>query len=155
MISKNPADSCWSFRGNSGILGIAFSVPDVLLSHVVIYQQPSNSTALLSRAPRQVLVWGLVDGVNMEAYKRSRDAFASALLRHPPFPKPREGLFIPLAEFEFDITAPSMRQAFPLSDEARSSGIDFGVIVFQVRSNWGADVTSLLSSCSRLHDFTR
>ena len=86
-----------------------------------------------------------MDGVkNMEAYKRSRDAFASALLRHPPFPKPREGLFIPLAEFEFDITAPSMRQAFPLSDEARSSG-NFGVIVFQVRSNWGADVTSLCS----------
>ena len=146
MISKNPARACWSFRGNSGILGIAFSQPDVLLSHVVIHQQPSNSTALLSRAPRQVVVWGLVDGVkNMEAYKLSRDAFASALLRHPPFPKPREGLFIPLAEFEFDITAPSMCQASPLSDEARSSGMDFGVIVFEVRSNWGADVTSLCS----------
>jgi hypothetical protein len=103
-----------------------------------MHHQPSNSTALLSRAPRQVVVWGLVDGVkNMKAYKRSRDAFASVLLRHPPFPMPREGLFIPLAEFEFDITAPSMRQAFPLSDEAKSSGMDFGVIVLQVRSNWG------------------
>ncbi|KAI9431175.1 hypothetical protein H4582DRAFT_1789667, partial [Lactarius indigo] len=137
---------CWSFRGNSGTVGVALSAPNVLPSHIVIQHQPSNSTALLSRAPRQVMVWGLVDGAkNMEAYKQSRDAFASTIVRRPPFPTSREGLFLPLAEIEFDITTQSLHQSFPLYDEAKSWGIDFGIIVFQVRSNWGADVTSLCS----------
>ncbi|KAF8258161.1 hypothetical protein EI94DRAFT_1708240 [Lactarius quietus] len=145
-LSEVTRNACWSFRGNSGTFGVALSTPNVLPSHVVIQHHPSISTAHLSRAPRQVIVWGLVDGVkNMEVYKRSRDAFASALVRPPPFPMSRDGPFLPLAEFEFDITASSMRQAFPLFDEVRLWGIDFGVMVFQVRSNWGADVTSLCS----------
>lgn len=146
-ISRNPAGACWSFRGNSGTFGVVLNAPNVLPSHVVIQHQPSNSTALLSRAPRQVVVWGLVDGAkNAEAYKRRlRDALASTSLKRPPLSMSREGLFLPLAEFVFDITAPSMHQIFPLFDEARSWGIDFGVIVFQVLSNWGADVTSLCS----------
>ena len=82
----------------------------------------------------------------MEAYKqRPRDVFALASVKLPPFPM-RKGIFIPLAEFEFDITAQSsMRQAFPLFDEVRLWGMDFGVIVFQVRNNWGADETLLCS----------
>ncbi|KAH8976749.1 hypothetical protein EDB86DRAFT_2769481, partial [Lactarius hatsudake] len=145
-VSKNPAGTCWSFRGNSGTLGLVLSAPNVLPSHIILQHQLSNSTAFLSRAPRQVIVWGLVDGAkNMEAYKRSRDAYAPTSVRRPPFPMSREGLFLPLAEIEFDITLPSMRQAFTLYDEARSWGIDFGVIVFQVRSNWGADLTLLCS----------
>ena len=141
-ISRDPPGTCWSFRGNSGTFGVVLNAPNVLPSHVVIQHQRFNSTMLLSRAPREVIVWGLVDGAkNVEAYKRSRNALVSASLRRAPFP--REGVFLPLAEFEFDITGPPMRQVFPLFDEAKSWGIDFGVIVFQVRSNWGADVTSL------------
>ena len=148
VFSMNPTGACWSFRSNSGTFGIVLSAPNVLPSHMVIQHLSSNSTRLLdlSRAPHEVIVWGLVDGPkNMEAYKRSRRSFASVFLRHPPFPMSKEGLFLPLAEFEFDITAPSMRQAFPLYEEVRSWGIDFGVVVFQVRSNWGANVTSLCS----------
>jgi len=57
----------------------------------------------------------------------------------------KEGIFLPLAEIDFDITARSLSQVFPLYTEAQSLGIDFGVIVFDIRSNWGADITSLCS----------
>ena len=153
-ISRNPEGAYWSFRGNSGTFGVVLSAPNVLPSHIVIqHQLPSNfselPSELLPRAPRQVIVWGLVDGEkNIEAYnKRPHDAFALASVKRPPFSM-RKDIFIPLAEFKFDIRVAaqsSMRQAFPLFDEVRSWGMDFGVMVFHVRNNWGADETLLCS----------
>ncbi|KAH9011830.1 hypothetical protein EDB85DRAFT_1878171 [Lactarius pseudohatsudake] len=109
--------ACWSFRGNSGTFGVAFDVPNVMPSHVVIHHRPSNSTDCLSRAPRQVIVWGLVDGeANMKTFSRSQLAFTSTLGKVPPSPISKEGVFVPLAEIDFDITARSLRQVFPVSD---------------------------------------
>jgi hypothetical protein len=146
-VLNNTASTCWSFRGNSGTFGIAFGSPNVMPSHVVIHHQSSNSTASLANAPRQIIVWGLVDGeANRRAFLQSQDsqhAFISTLAKVPPTPISREGLFLPLADIDFDITAQSLRQAFPLSKNALLWGIDFGVIVVDVRSNWGSDITSL------------
>jgi hypothetical protein len=138
--------ACWSFQGNSGTFGVTFDVPNVLPSNVVIHHRRSNSTASLSRAPRQVIVWGLVDGgANTRTFLRSQHTFTPTLARAPPSPISKEGVFLPLAEINFDITARSLYQVFPLSNNALSLGIDFGVIVFDIRSNWGADTTSLCS----------
>ncbi|KAI9434619.1 hypothetical protein H4582DRAFT_1975874 [Lactarius indigo] len=143
-VLSNTTEVCWSFRGNSGMFGVAFDEPNVMPTHVVIHHWPSNSTASLSRAPRQVIVWGLVDGeANMKAFSRSQRAFTSTLAKVPPSPISKEGIFLPLAEIDFDITARSLRQAFPVSKNALLWGIDFGVIVLDIRSNWGADTTSL------------
>ncbi len=145
-VSTNSTSSCWSFRGNTGTFGIALNAPNVLPSHIVMQHKSSNSMTILSRSPQQVVVWGLVDGmINMEAYRQLRGMLASTFSGFPPFPLLREGVFLPLADFEFNITAPSMRQIFPFYDEVPSWGIDFGVIVVHVRSNWGANVTSLCS----------
>ncbi|KAF8269183.1 hypothetical protein EI94DRAFT_1699675 [Lactarius quietus] len=85
-ISRNPAGACWSFRGNSGTFGIVLSSLNVIPSDVVIQRQLFNSTAFSSRAPHQVIVWGLVDGVkNMEAYEWLHDVFGS-FARRPPLP---------------------------------------------------------------------
>ncbi len=135
---------CWSFRGNSGTFSVAFDEPNVMPTHVVIHHWPSNSTTSLSCAPHQVIVWGLVDGeANMKTFSWSRRVFTSTLAKVPPSPISKEGIFLPLAEIDFDITAQSLHQAFPVSNSALSWGIDFGVIVFDIRSNWGADTTSL------------
>lgn len=143
-VLNGTSEACWSFRGNSGTFGVAFDTPNVMPSHVVIHHWPSNSTVSLSRAPRQLIVWGLVDGeANMKAFSQSRHVLTSTLAKVPPFPISKEGVFLPLAEINFDVTAQSLRQAFPLSKGALSWGIDFGVIVFDIRSNWGADTTSL------------
>jgi len=63
----------------------------------------------------------------------------------PPFSISKKGIFLPLADIDFDITAPSLHQIFPLYDKVQSWGLDFGVIVFDIHSNWGGDVTSLCS----------
>ncbi|KAH9019516.1 hypothetical protein EDB85DRAFT_1817267, partial [Lactarius pseudohatsudake] len=144
-VLSNTAGACWSFRGNSGTFGIALDTPNVVPSHVVIHHRPFNSTTALSRAPRQVTVWGLVDGeANMKVFSQSRHSFTSTLAGVPRLIS-KEGTFLPLAEIDFDITARSLRQVFPLYSEALSLGIDFGVIVFDIRSNWGAEITSLCS----------
>jgi len=143
-VLNNSAGSCWSFRNNAGTFGVVLDSPNVMPSHIVIQHRPFNSTTSLARAPRQVTVWGLVDGEqNMKTYSRIRHTVTSALARVPPFPLSKQGTFLPLVEVDFDITARSLRQAFPLVDEALSWGIDFGVIVFDIHSNWGADITSL------------
>jgi hypothetical protein len=131
---------CW----NPSLARLAFLLASFMPSHVVIDHWPSNSTISLSRAPRQLMVWGLVDGeANMKAFSQSQYVLSSTLTNMPPFPISKEGVFLLLAEINFDVTAQSLRQVFPLSNSALSWGIDFGVIVFDIRSNWGADTTSL------------
>ena len=144
-VLSNATGGCWSFRGNSGTFGIAFDTPNIIPSQVAIRHWPFNSTTSLSRAPRQITVWGLVDGeANLKTFSRSRRSFTSAIERVPRSLS-KEGVFLLLAKIDFDITARSLRQVFPLYSEALSLGIDFGVIVFDIHSNWGADVTSLCS----------
>ena len=143
-VLSNPTGACWSFHGNSGTFGVAFNAPNVMPSYIVIDHWPSNSTASLSHAPRQVIIWGLVDGeANMRAISGSQRTFTSTLAKVPPSAISKEGIFLPLAEIDFDITARSLHQGFPISNKALSWGIDFGVVVFDIRSNWGADTTSL------------
>lgn len=150
VVLSNTARACWSFRGNSGTFGIVLDTPNVIPSHVAIHHWPPDSTTkwttFLSRAPHEITVWGLVDGeVNMKIFSQSRRSFTSALAKTPRPLISKEGVFLPLAEIDFDINAGSLRQVFPLHSEALSLGIDFGVIVFEIHSNWGASITSLCS----------
>ena len=145
-VLGDSAGECWSFHGTVGTFGIVLDTASVVPSHVVIHHRLFNSTTSLSCAPRQVTVWGMMDGdQNMKPYSLSPHRFASTLTRAPPFSISKRGIFLHLADFDFDITAPSLRQTFPLYDEVQTWGIDFGVIVFDIRSNWGGDITSLCS----------
>ena len=138
--------ACWSFRGTAGTFGVVLDTPNVIPSHVSLHHRLLNSTTSLSCAPRQVTVWGMVDGdQNMKPYSSSPHVFISTLARVPPFSISKRGIFLPLADFDFDITSPSPHQTFRLFDEIRLWGIDFGVVVFDIRSNWGSDVTCLCS----------
>ncbi len=139
VVLNNTMGTRWSFHGSTGTIGISFNVSNVMPSHFVIHHWPLDSTVSLSCTPRQVIVWGLVDGeVNMRILSQSQHVFSSTL--RPPMSISKEGVFLPLADFDFDITAWSLRQSFPFS---LSWGIDFSIIVFDIRSNWGADITSL------------
>ncbi len=145
-VLGNSAGACWLFRGTTGTFGVVLDTANVMPSHIVLHHRLFNSTTSLSRAPRQVTVWGMVDGgQNMKRYSSSPHPFTATIARVPPFSISKRGIFLPLANIDFDITAPSLRQSFPLYDEVQSWGIDFGVIVFDIRSNWGGDVTSLCS----------
>lgn len=137
--------TCWSFRGKSGTFGIALDTPNVIPTHVGIHHW-LNSTTQFSRAPRDITVWGLVDGeANLKTFSQSHQ-LTSASTRMPRSLISKAGPFLPLGEIYFNISAGSQRgQVFPLYSEALSLGMDFGVIVFDIRSNWGEDITSLCS----------
>ena len=47
--------------------------------------------------------------------------------------------YIRLASFTYDIHAPKHVQTFPIREEVAGLGVDFGVVVLRVKSNWGRD----------------
>jgi hypothetical protein len=66
------AGACWSFHGHAGTFGVVLDRPNVMPSQIVIWHRLFNSTTSLSHAPRQITVWGLVDGEqNVKTYSQS------------------------------------------------------------------------------------
>ena len=107
-------------------------------------------------APRQMELWGLVEGNdNIEKVQNWRDqraarrqAFEEANQPVPPnladevaYPRslPKYPEYIRVANFTYDIHATQHIQTFPVRDEIRELGIDFGVVILLVKSNWGKD----------------
>lgn len=55
-----------------------------------------------------------------------------------------------LASFTYDPSLPSHIQTFPVASEVVELGIDVGIVIFRVESNWGGDFTCLYRVSSRL-----
>ncbi|KAH9949977.1 hypothetical protein B0H21DRAFT_832778 [Amylocystis lapponica] len=149
---------CWPFVGTKGQLGVALSTPayitDVTIDHV-----PKEVATDMRSAPRQMELWGLVEGKdNVAKLKewraqraaRQEEARVEAelngtpyveLLNEPPYPKslPKVPEYVRVANFTYNIHAPEHVQTFPVVEEIRDLGIDFGLVVLLVKSNWGRD----------------
>ena len=55
-----------------------------------------------------------------------------------------------LGSFTYDPSSASHIQTFPVDPEVIDLGVDVGVVIFKVDSNWGGDFTCLYRvSCSR------
>lgn len=147
---------CWPMSGDFGQLGVALSFPayitDITIDHV------AKEVAFdLRTAPRDMEVWGLVEGAeNLEkvvAFRAERAAqraeavsvaeeSGSPLSEEPdeddyPATLPGNQPFIRLASFTYDIDAPSNIQTFPVRQEIQDLGVDFGVVALVIRNNWG------------------
>ncbi|KAI0054673.1 hypothetical protein BV25DRAFT_1762843, partial [Artomyces pyxidatus] len=134
-------DVCWSFSGSFGSFGFTLSTP-IIPTEVVLQTQVHVSSSSKLQAPRTVVVWGLLDGIeNIIKLQRFTSELMLVKARVPSFPIQGRGTFIPLAHFEFHSDTPS--QTFPVFEEVIHWGLDWGVIVFDIRSNWGASSTSL------------
>ena len=57
----------------------------------------------------------------------------------PPSLIPQKPDYIRVANFTYDIHATEYIQTFPVREEIRELGIDFGVVVLLVKSNWGKE----------------
>ncbi|KAG9315214.1 hypothetical protein JVU11DRAFT_4344 [Chiua virens] len=147
---------CWPMSGDFGQLGVALSFPayitDITIDHV------AEEVAFdLRTAPRDMEVWGLVEGKeNLEkvvVFRAERAAqFAEAVRvaeesgsplpeepdedAHPPT-LPANQPFIRLASFSYDIDAPSNIQTFPVRQEIQDLGVDFGIVALVIKNNWG------------------
>lgn len=127
---------CWPFPGQQGQLGVVLARGAVVIDEVSIDHVSKEVAFDLSSAPRDMEVWAMVEGAdNLEKLK--------ALIPDDsvPYPStlPTSPQFIRLANFTYDINAPNYVQTFAVDPDVRALGLDFGIVVLRVLSNWGMD----------------
>ncbi|KAJ7108175.1 hypothetical protein C8R44DRAFT_636858 [Mycena epipterygia] len=138
---------CWPFVGSQGQLGIVLAAPvyieDITIDHVAAAVSISRRTS----APRDMEVWAMVEGQdNIAKMEVWRAEMTQRLEREPERPRmlPKSPDYIRIASFQYDIHSSNNIQTFPIDTEIRNLGIDFGVVVLMVKSNWGmAEFTCL------------
>ena len=149
---------CWPFAGTEGQLAVALAAP-VYISDVTIDHVAKEVAFDMRSAPRDMEVWGMVEGKDniakvktWQAEKAARKAEARKLAKEQgvpfvedgddvPYPKtlPRSPQYIRIANFTYDIHSPRHIQSFPVDKAIRDLGVDFGIVVLRIMSNWGRD----------------
>ncbi|KAH9945317.1 uncharacterized protein BXZ73DRAFT_38481 [Epithele typhae] len=149
------AGHCWPFGGQTGQLGINLAAP-VYISDITIDHVAHEVAMDLRSAPRQMEVWGRVEGqdniVKIHEWREQRDAQRRAAEEAgQPIPPnlvddgqrprsiPKDQDFIRIANFTYNIHAPEFIQTFPVRDEIKELGMDFGIIILLIKNNWGQD----------------
>jgi len=138
----NHNGQCWPFAGQSGRLGVALAAP-IYVEEITIDHLAKEVAFDMRAAPRQIEVWGMVEGTdNAEKVKAWKDDLAAKELVGPddiPYPPelPKNPEFLRLANFTYDINNSKNIQTFPVDSEIKKLGVDFGIVVLRVLSNWG------------------
>lgn len=147
---------CWPFAGSQGYLGVALSAP-VHITDVTIDHVSKEIAANLESAPKEMELWGLVEGQdNMEKVARWKEERARRReelktqaeaqgevwmddeeTEEYPSMLPKDPQYLRIASFSYDIHGSSDVQTFPILQEVQELGIDFGIVVLYVKSNWG------------------
>ncbi|KAI9057223.1 hypothetical protein FKP32DRAFT_1661192 [Trametes sanguinea] len=150
---------CWPFPGSQGQLGVALAAP-VYITDVTIDHVAKEVAMDMRSAPRNMELWGLVEGHdNIAKYREWKNARAAAreeaeargetlppsLLDDEVYPRslPRHPEYVRVANFTYDIHSPDHVQTFAVRDDIKELGVDFGVVVLLVKSNWGKEFTCL------------
>jgi len=143
---------CWPFAGTQGQLGVKLSWPafitDVTIDHVA-----KDVAFDMRSAPREMELWGLVEGKDniaklkswsAEKQARREEALAAGEPIRPedqewvyPTGLPRNVNYVRLSSFTYDIHSPANIQTYPVAENVRDLGIDFGLVVLFVKNNWG------------------
>ncbi|OAX35668.1 hypothetical protein K503DRAFT_722643 [Rhizopogon vinicolor AM-OR11-026] len=146
--------NCWPMSGSYGQLGVILALPAVI-SDITIDHVAEAVAFDLSTAPRDMEVWGQVEGkdnvVKVAAWQAEQAARRRAAEEagEPvsevdvedvyPSTLPKDVPFIRLASFTYDIHAPSNVQTFPVREEVRDLELDFGIVTLVIKNNWGKD----------------
>ena len=117
------------------------------VAHISITHPSVLST--LPSAPRNILVWGVVDGeANQSTFEESIDVLQSLKAQLPvksPFSRhgSQEPVYVPLANIVYNVQDKNTVQIFDVFPEIHKLNMDFGIVVIQVISNWGESYTAL------------
>lgn len=98
-----------------------------------------------AHSPRQIAVWGLVDGSEDEArLEEHQEVYKTLLSRmQSTVDRPAQGHhFVPLAAFAYDAANAGL-QTFSVFHSVAALGLEYGVILVQIISNWGGPSTRL------------
>lgn len=134
-------DSCWTFSGQNA--QVAIRLPQKITpTHVAI---DVATRVLVTRAPRHVLLWGVVDGgVNKLTYEKGLKEYRETVAHRGTGPaQSNDYTFLLLADFVYDPAAAFPLQTFPIAQPVIASQITFGLLVAETRSNWGGGQTSI------------
>lgn len=130
--------ACWSFSGTTGTLAVALAAK-VVVTNVTIDHVPQQLVGSVRDAPRHAIVWGLVEAPFNDA-QLSRPAAVGG----PYIPTLLSNIRItgnpvwtPLITFEFDAEKASSIQTFSVPRDLLDRGIPVGLVVLDIRSNWG------------------
>ena len=134
----NSPGMCWAFAGNSGQLGVVLS-HDVIVSDITIeHAPPSLVGASIASAPREVVVWGLVQRASDRSKLAEYRAKAAADPDAEPTPSPPADHLLYLGSYLYDI-GPNSRaiQTYPVPADIRALGIATSILRFRFTSNHG------------------
>ncbi|KIP11222.1 hypothetical protein PHLGIDRAFT_125098 [Phlebiopsis gigantea 11061_1 CR5-6] len=147
---------CWPFAGDQGQLGVMLSMP-AYISDVTIDHVAKEVATDMRSAPRHMELWGLIEGEENTAKFNTWKAFQAAQKEEAcsaakakgeecaedqdGYPKtlPSSVPYMRITNFTYNIYAPNHIQTFPVPQEIQDLGIDFGVVVLVVKSNWGRE----------------
>ena len=142
---------CWPFAGSEGQLGVALASP-TYISDITIDHVAREVAFDMRSAPREVEVWGMVEGQDNvakvegwlgERARRREEARerGEEVEEEPAYPTtlPKSPRYIRIANFSYDIHAPKNVQTFPVSQDVQNLGVDFGIVVLRIKSNWGRE----------------
>ena len=135
--------NCWLFPGTSGQIGFQLAKM-IHPTHVSIDHIPVEIALDVGRAPRNMFIWGAIDGAFNQAIYRNITETVSISSTFVSQPKIAHGhTFMRLASFEYDIRAPTHVQTFSMEQYIVESDMYFGVMVLEIAGNWGGDHTCL------------
>jgi len=130
----------------------------VYISHITIDHVAKEVAHDMRSAPREMEVWGMVEGKDntakvkaWQAGKAAKRAEAKAdaelkgiaFVDEPdikyPSGLPRSPKYIRVASFKYDIYSHNTVQTFPVDEEVRNLDVDFGIVMLNIKNNWGRD----------------
>jgi SUN domain-containing protein 1/2 len=148
---------CWPFAGTEGQLAVALAAP-TYISDITIDHVAKEVAFDMRSAPREMEVWAMVEGkdnvAKVKAWQKEKAAHKEEARKmakemglpfveevNTPYPRtlPKSPQYIRIANFTYNIHAPRNIQTFPVDEEIRNLGVDFGIVVLRIKSNWGRD----------------
>ena len=161
------AGRCWPLTGTTGQLGVALASP-AYIEEITIDHVAKEVAFDMRTAPRQMEVWGLVEGqdniVRLREHRQRKIAARREALEAQgevldadwerrelekeregyPLSLPRNPEYLRIAKFTYDIHAAKHVQTFAVDEEVKEMGLDFGVVVARVLNNWGHEAYTCL-----------
>ena len=112
-------------------------------THVTVEHLPNSLTVDIGQAPRNMTLWGVVDGrINKEVFERLVLSESSSHARRTPTIV-RDLLWAPLISFTYDIEDDNSMQTFPINPAIVDNRMSFGVVALEILDNWGSETTCL------------
>jgi len=151
LTSSLDEGQCWLLPGVIGHLGIHLPNP-VTVMHFSVDHAVLPAVTHQRDAPRSMILWGWIEGDQNFAIFNSSLYLRGLSHSRPSVPDVTEtlqksnprGVIVELAHVEYNpFDGDGHRQTFAVHSDVSAAGLDFGIVVLEIKGNWGADTTCL------------